>query len=295
MVRQKCVAHMTSINGVIGNIDIFNNQIISGWYFHYDELKELKKRDIRIVIDEKEVEMNYGMDRKDVCQYYQDEEERFKRCGFVCSLPEKFDKLEIQYLDVEWKNLKSYEKPPLKINRNIPQLIVVDQFYENPDEVRDYALKQEFVTNIASHKGRRTTKDFNNDVIKMRFEELLGKPIIKWDYKWNGCFQYCIAEDPLVIHCDQQRYAAMVYLHPEAPCSTGTSFWRHKEIKCQYYRGNAFKNGNYDFTPFEEVDRIGNIYNRLVIFDAQMIHAASQYFGREMNDSRLFQIFFFDA
>ena len=49
-----------------------------------------------------------------------------------------------------------------------------------------------------------------------------------------------------------------------------------------------------DGTKWEEIDRIGNKYNRLAIWDAKLIHAASQYFGKNLNDSRLFHMFFFD-
>ena len=52
--------------------------------------------------------------------------------------------------------------------------------------------------------------------------------------------------------------------------------------------------GYYDSTKFDLVDSIGNVFNRLFIFDAQSIHDASQYFGQTMTDSRLFQIFYFD-
>jgi hypothetical protein len=56
----------------------------------------------------------------------------------------------------------------------------------------------------------------------------------------------------------------------------------------------VFKNGFLDSTEFELVDVVGNVYNRLVLFDAKMIHAASNYFGNNLNNGRLFQIFFFD-
>jgi len=49
-----------------------------------------------------------------------------------------------------------------------------------------------------------------------------------------------------------------------------------------------------DGTSFEPVDVLGNVYNRLVIFDASCIHSASQYFGTVMENSRLWQMFFFD-
>jgi len=56
----------------------------------------------------------------------------------------------------------------------------------------------------------------------------------------------------------------------------------------------VFKNGYLDPTEFEAVDVVGNVYNRLVLFDSQMFHAASNYFGNTLNNGRLFQLFFFD-
>ena len=39
----------------------------------------------------------------------------------------------------------------------------------------------------------------------------------------------------------------------------------------------------------------GNVFNRLVIFDARLIHSAGDYFGHNIETGRLFQMFFFDA
>jgi hypothetical protein len=50
----------------------------------------------------------------------------------------------------------------------------------------------------------------------------------------------------------------------------------------------------FDRSRWEEVDRIGNIYNRLVLFDAHYAHGASGYFGSTLEDGRLFQNFFFN-
>ena len=113
----------------------------------------------------------------------------------------------------------------------------------------------------------------------------------------NGRFQYCTAEDALVYHCDYQTWAAMIYLTPNAPYQCGTNLYAHKNGIRNSRHGNiddCFTGGYYDSTKFDLVDSIGNVFNRLFIFDAQSIHAASQYFGQSMTDSRLFQIFFFD-
>ena len=113
----------------------------------------------------------------------------------------------------------------------------------------------------------------------------------------NGRFQYCIPEDPIVYHNDGQTWAAMIYLHPNPAYSCGTSLYATKNGAMRATDANyegAFDGGFYDGTKFELVDSIGNVFNRLFIFDAQHIHAASQYFGTNKEDSRLFQIFFFD-
>ena len=52
--------------------------------------------------------------------------------------------------------------------------------------------------------------------------------------------------------------------------------------------------GNLDKTIYEPVDVVGNVFNRLVIFEARSIHAASEYFGFHKYNCRLWQMFFFD-
>ena len=58
------------------------------------------------------------------------------------------------------------------------------------------------------------------------------------------------------------------------------------------FRGNGAQ--NLDKTITEPVDSIGNVYNRLVIFNAGLLHSALGYFGYNKNNSRLWQMFFFD-
>jgi hypothetical protein len=95
----------------------------------------------------------------------------------------------------------------------------------------------------------------------------------------------------------------MVYLTPDAPIECGTSFYRHKQTKkhhnSQFYNNNGdltavFNQKTFlDKTPYEMVDTVGNVFNRLVIFDGGLIHAASEYFGWDIPSSRLFHMYFF--
>ena len=189
---------------------------------------------------------------------------------------------------------------PLALNRHPRKTIwIVDNFYADPYAVREYALQQEFAPNIKYFKGSRSLDQFSLPGTKQAFENIMGIKIREWEsHGMCGRFQYCTAEDPLVYHHDGQTWAAMVYLTPDAPYHTGTSLYAHKNgarnTADSSFDQSVFKGGFYDSTKFDLVDSIGNVFNRLFIFDAQCIHAASQYFGQTKEDSRLFHIFFFD-
>jgi hypothetical protein len=92
----------------------------------------------------------------------------------------------------------------------------------------------------------------------------------------------------------------MLYLTPDAPYSTGTSTFalKNTNIRHRDQAGirQAFRPGskNLDRTIFEPVDILGNVYNRLIIFNAGYLHSPSEYFGFNMQNCRLWQMFFFD-
>jgi hypothetical protein len=43
---------------------------------------------------------------------------------------------------------------------------------------------------------------------------------------------------------------------------------------------------------FDEVVRINNVYNTLILFEGDTFHAANNFFGSTLQDSRLAQVFF---
>ena len=189
---------------------------------------------------------------------------------------------------------------------SMPTLIVVDDFFNNPDDVRDYALGADYVERgYHGAVGHRTLEPTHFKGVRQKFESLLhsrisdGNTLGGWSYATNGVFQHCMAEDPFVIHADDQRWAAMVYLTPDAPVECGTTLYRHKETGKERVDSkidwDMFKGNFYDPTPFEVVDVVGNKYNRMILFDAKHIHAASQYFGDSIENDRIFQLYFFNT
>jgi hypothetical protein len=181
---------------------------------------------------------------------------------------------------------------------------IVDNFYENPDQIREFALSQEYVEGGLGRGfiGRRTHQQFLFSGLKEKFEEIMGKRITKWqEHGMNGRFQVAWAGEPLVYHCDSQQWGGMLYLTPNPPYQCGTTLYAHKQTKARTYYEPGYDASwrnipgdcHLDGTPFEPVDVMGNVYNRLVIFDASCIHSASEYFGTVMNNARLWQMFFF--
>jgi hypothetical protein len=183
---------------------------------------------------------------------------------------------------------------------------IVDNFYENPDEIRKFALEQDYLEGGLGRGfiGRRTHQQFLFPGLKERFEQIIGQKITEWEsHGMNGRFQISWSGEPLVYHCDSQKWGGMIYLTPNAPYQCGTTLYAHKQTKARTYYDEGWNAswkdvpGDYhlDGTPFEPVDVFGNVYNRLVIFDASAIHAASEYFGTVPENARLWQMFFFDT
>lgn len=300
-----------------GYIDNFYNQDgnlrISGWIS-----TTLDRAHVTYYINKTIAFYNYN-ERQDVADFYKSLDSGYSQSGFDLTIPAPaqqpveitamYEGVHIPLFSLSYNEPRTiietqFANEPdnifLKLNTT-PSFVCVDNIYENPDDVRKLALAQNYDPDLRYHKGKRTGTRFLPAGLKQKFESLLGRRITKWDYEYNGVFQYCTPEDALVIHSDIQSYAAVIYLTPDAPPNTGTSFYRSKKYpnirsshvsESNYY--DVFEGGFYDKTKFDLVDVVGNVYNRLVIFDSKLIHAASEYFGQTKEDSRLFHLFFFD-
>ena len=186
---------------------------------------------------------------------------------------------------------------------------IIDNFYSDVDEVRKFALQQEYPVN-GNYPGKRT-KSFLNDSMKEVIESVVsphyGK-VINWsEEQYTGSYQYTTSRDRSWIHADQTTtWAGVCYLTPNAPASAGTGLFRHiptgltmapKNLDGSYNMEllNRINKDSQDMTKWELVDRIGNVYNRLVLYRGDHFHISMDYFGQDKYDGRLFQVFFFNT
>jgi hypothetical protein len=189
--------------------------------------------------------------------------------------------------------------PYIKISNAPRRVVIIDDFYEDPYAVREFALNQEFFDD-PGYIGRRTRKQFFFPGLKERFEDALGEKIQSWEeHGMNGRFQHNWSGEPLVYHTDSQKWAGLIYLTPNAPFSAGTKLLAHRETKVRHNSDprimDCFNQKTFlDPSPYETVDVVGNVFNRCVLYSGGLIHAASEYFGYNLETSRLWHMFFFD-
>lgn len=173
-------------------------------------------------------------------------------------------------------------------------VIIVDNFYNNPEEVRSFALSQEFST-VGNFPGKRT-KPYINQGMKDAIEKIVNIKVVNWnDDYYSGAFQYVSPTEKTWIHTDPfNMWAGVIYLTPDAPHNCGTGLYYHRPTKSIVEKT---KNMAINQNDFELHDVIGNKFNRLVLYRSDIFHAALGYCGKDkdINSYRLFQVFFFDT
>lgn len=201
---------------------------------------------------------------------------------------------------------------------NLYPVTIVENFYENPDAVRTFALHQKYqyrhqLGNVPYVFPGARTKDLSV-INKPLFEKLSTKIIslfhnsefehMRWAISTN--FQ-SVSEDygRGVIHTDDSSvFAAVLYLSPDAPLDSGTSLYKPNKSFDQITYEKSLKENSKRFADgtvkmdtayhsmFDEIVRINNVYNTLILYEGRHYHAANQFFGKTLKDSRLAQVFF---
>lgn len=213
--------------------------------------------------------------------------------------------------------------PEPTVTQLTPSLYIIDDFYTDPDAVRQFALKQRYVRYAPTFPGRRSA---NLASIKTRayFEKILGIPI-KWGMQsfddqlgvmneCNGVFQLMCENDfkNTYIHADDQMdFAAICYLNPDHQDDPGTGFYKHSLTGFDRMPGlneclpvaaklgvlplsvrTMLSGDGSDESQWQLTHFIPMRFNRLVFYDAQLFHRNLTTFGNDADTGRLTQVFF---
>ena len=163
-------------------------------------------------------------------------------------------------------------------------LIVIDNFLDDPDRIRFHALSLDFDRVQPSVPGVRSMR--LGGALEIEVEDKLkiafGCKEIIWDMTQDTlCFQSCMEGTETWIHKDSQgedqgEWAAVLYLTPNPVLDSGT--------------------GVYESPDHDMNIAVGNVYNRLVAYRGKMLYHRSIVpgFGNTLETSSLTQTFFFD-
>ena len=172
--------------------------------------------------------------------------------------------------------------------------IIQDNFFNDPDNMREYALSQKYYTKenhpeyVSDFPGYRTDYlhkfDFN---IWKKIQSALVPHISKLENvndineKYNKfnlqlSFSYTSKNSKSFRHIDnvskgyKVRYGGLVYLYTKPPKKHGTTLYLKNTINLE------------------------NKYNRLVLYKSSIEHEPTNNFGSDINNSRLVLTIFYD-
>ncbi len=217
------------------------------------------------------------------------------RCMDNLPLTEK--KLTISNTRFYTENLPTQNPTTTSSGHDNTTAIIIDDFYPDPRQVRSLALKMPFEVR-GNYPGVRT-EPYIPDGMKERIERLIGAKITYWPDQYNGSFQYTTEDHTSWIHRDNTEWSLVVYLTPDAPVDGGTKLYLHKATGLTKTDDpeteKLFNKDSHDHDAWHTLDKVGNRFNRAILFKGRNSHMSDQYFGTCLEDGRLFQTFFFNT
>jgi hypothetical protein len=195
-------------------------------------------------------------------------------------------------------------------------IIIVDDFYSDPDQVRKFALSVNYNTSEkqTNWPGKDSTEEYLSEELTMGISHIVNEPLRSVSQNKSHYFRITKEGEfgSQHIHFDPGSnliWAGICYLTPTERPESGTKFWRHKQYGWEsapteqeanpfgIYNSNDmkkfFETDGVDESKWTEVFNVPFKYNRLVLFRPWLFHCNGKSFGKTDETSRLIQLFFF--
>jgi len=198
-------------------------------------------------------------------------------------------------------------------------MMVIDDFYEDPMEVRKAALALEYdpIRPNTPYPGRNSAKAMLWPNSDQMFSQILREPVRGHNGLSHGQFRQTMGGDKrgADIHVDPGSvWAGVLYMTLPQHCRGGTEFFRHRQYgtDCAPVTPEDLKAYPGETSRDKLVDRLTEIdgrdrskwdlimtvpmrFNRLVLFRGWTWHTAGESFGSTPENCRLVQLFFFQS
>jgi hypothetical protein len=191
---------------------------------------------------------------------------------------------------------------------------IIDNFFESPELIRNYALSLDFSKDSGNYPGVRTDKlnDINGNLFRLIVNKVYSVFFgVNDTVKITGNVSFQLINDYFEngwFHKDSKdsNIAGVVYLNPQAPLNGGTLIgqsikeYNFEDVKVRddFYAGKKVDLEQYrqirdNFNAcFEDTLIVNNVFNRALIYDSQKFHRENKFFGKTKEDSRLTLVFF---
>lgn len=206
-------------------------------------------------------------------------------------------------------------------------ILCVDNFYKNPDNVREFALSLDFSQSPeGNYPGYRTSAlhKIDSTFVHIFCEKVFSLLYENFPKNWEmhtffqKIYPYTEDSDSIInsgwTHIDiQNDFAGVIYLNKNADGKCGTSLYKPTEafdfnsvnsnfnIRNRLYNNNKLSDIDIDEyrmvktqheSMFEKTVDISNKFNRLILYDGKNWHKESNFHTSSEEDFRLTQVFF---
>ena len=165
--------------------------------------------------------------------------------------------------------------------------IVVDDFLDNPEQLRNAALQMQYPEVQGVYPGRNSTQRINLEGLNDEVSRIVGEPLVPLvQNQAHGTCRIAKANDKgkSKVHVDASHWSGILYLSRPEDCQGGTEFFRHiptnterapysdREAKEKFgaesakqWTSRVLEQDTNDDSKWEMTMRIPMRYNRLVL------------------------------
>jgi len=193
-------------------------------------------------------------------------------------------------------------------------LIVIDNFYDDPDSIRDLALSCEYYPEKTSKgypngnapwSGKMSKECYSPDNVDAIVSKLLHKNLRQMRQIDSGTFRISPETNVIgmfdsILHADSHEdiyYAGVLYLSKNQDTTPGTIFYKQKSTNLDRAMSQDHIDNITRIEEHKDVDKwiahtVSNIvYNRLLIYPAYKFHGIGPCFGTTDDTARIVQLF----
>lgn len=193
-------------------------------------------------------------------------------------------------------------------------LIIVDDFIDSIDQVREAALKMDYPDIRGQFPGRNSLQRIRIDGLEEQVSHLVGESVIPIDpLESHGKCRLSLASDKGrgKVHIDHCYWSGILFLTRPEHCAGGTDFFRHRRTQTDRAPLNRTDLEAMGYDDFDKVHRdlieiegtddskwertmtVPMRYNRLILLRPWMWHTAGPGFGDGIDNGRLVYLMFF--